>query len=156
MLATFSSIQTHIYTYVHCCNLTVLYGPYLSFSPQQRRKEHETHIRQQEEELLQKEMEFKERQRRQKEEEEKRKRTDTKQNSLSDNLQYDYNINYPGYMEYERQVQSPDSMQESDSSGSVLSPVPGSTIWESDICEVDLLKGEDGLGFSILDFAVSC
>ena len=124
------------------------------FTPQQRRKEHERHIRQQEEELLQKEMEFKERQRRQTEEEERRKIATAKQRSLSDNLQYDYN--YSGYMEYERQVQSPDSMQESDSSGSVLSPVPGSTMWESDIHDIDLLKEEGGLGFSILDFAVSC
>ena len=122
---------------------------------QQRRKEHERHIRQQEEELLQKEMEIKERQRRQTEEEEKRKMADAEQKSLSENLHYNYNINYPGYAEYEHQVPSPDSLQESDSSGSVLSPVPGSTIWEADINEIDLLKGEEGLGFSILDFAVS-
>ena len=128
---------------------------------QQRREEHERHIRQQEEELLQKEMEIKERQRRQTEEEEERKRADAEQqqqqqqNSLSAaNLQYDYNTNYPGY-EYERQVHSPDSMQGSDSSSGVLSPVPGSKLWEPDVTVIDLLKGEDGLGFSILDFAVS-
>ena len=125
------------------------------FLLQQTRKEHERHIRQQEEELLQKEMEFQERQRRQTEEEEKRKRADAEQKSLSENLQYDYNINYPTYAEYDRQVQSPDSMQGSDSSTSVLSPVPGSTLWEADLNEIDLVKGEEGLGFSILDFAVS-
>ena len=100
-------------------------------------------------------MEIKERQRRQKEEEEKIKMADAEQKSLSENLHYNYNINYQGYAEYEHPVQSPDSMQESDSSASVLSPVPGSTIWEAEINEIDLVKGEEGLGFSILDFAVS-
>lgn len=107
-------------------------------------------------------MEIKERQRRQtEEEEEERKRADAEQqhqqqqqNRLSANLQYDYNTNYPGY-EYERQVHSPDSMHGSDSSSGVLSPVPGSKLWEPDVTMIDLLKGEDGLGFSILDFAVS-
>ena len=104
-------------------------------------------------------MEIKERQRRQTEEEEERKRADAEQqqqqqNRLSANLQYDYNTDYPGY-EYERQVHSPDSMQGSDSSSGVLSPVPGSKLWEPDVTVIDLLKGEDGLGFSILDFAVS-
>ena len=100
-------------------------------------------------------MEFKERQRRQTEEEEERKRADAEQKRLSANVQYDYNTNYPGYESYEHQVHSPDSMQGSDSGSSVLSPVPGSKLWEPDITVIDLLKGEDGLGFSILDFAVS-
>ena len=104
-------------------------------------------------------MEIKERQRRQTEEEEERKRADAEQQQqqqshLSANLQYDYNANYPGY-EYERQVHSPDSMPGSDSSSGVLSPVPGSKLWEPDVTVIDLLKGEEGLGFSILDFAVS-
>ena len=50
------------------------------------------------------------------------------------------------------QVVSPDT----DSSLSVLSPVPGTGFWEPDVAQVTLLKGEEeGLGFSILDFAVS-
>ena len=57
----------------------------------------------------------------------------------------------------DQQVTSPDSMQdESDSSTSVLSPVPGSTLWESYLSEIDLEKGVEGLGFSILDFQVQC
>ena len=123
-------------------------------SLQQRREEHERHIREQEEELLQQEMEFKERQRRQTEEEEERRKADAEQKHSSANAQFEYNANYPDY-EFERPVQSPDSMQESDSSISVLSPVPGSTIWEAVIDEIDLVKGEEGLGFSILDFVVS-
>lgn len=49
------------------------------------------------------------------------------------------------------QVGSPDT----DSSTGVLSPVPGTGFWEPDISLVTLHKGEEGLGFSILDFAVS-
>lgn len=49
------------------------------------------------------------------------------------------------------QVGSPDT----DSSMGVLSPVPGTGFWEPDITEITLHKGEEGLGFSILDFAVS-
>lgn len=49
------------------------------------------------------------------------------------------------------QVGSPDT----DSSMGVLSPVPGTGFWEPDITQVVLHKGEEGLGFSILDFAVS-
>jgi hypothetical protein len=43
----------------------------------------------------------------------------------------------------------------SDGSMGMLSPVPGSTSWESDLSEVELVKGSEGLGFSLLDFAVS-
>ena len=49
------------------------------------------------------------------------------------------------------QVRSPGS----DSSLSVLSPVPGTGFWEQDIATIQLHKGDEGLGFSILDFAVS-
>ena len=49
------------------------------------------------------------------------------------------------------QVGSPDT----DSSLDVLSPVPGTGFWDPDIALVSLHKGEEGLGFSILDFAVS-
>lgn len=48
---------------------------------------------------------------------------------------------------------SPDSILDSDSS--LLSPVPGSTLWEDEESVVVLNKGGQGLGFSILDFAVS-
>lgn len=44
---------------------------------------------------------------------------------------------------------------DTDSSLGVLSPVPGTGFWEPDLAQVALLKGEEGLGFSILDFAVS-
>lgn len=47
-----------------------------------------------------------------------------------------------------------DSMASEDSTTSALSPVPGS-VWETEVSEVQLVKGEHGLGFSILDFAVS-
>ena len=49
------------------------------------------------------------------------------------------------------QVGSPDT----DSSLSVLSPVPGTGFWEQDVTRIQLHKGDEGLGFSILDFAVS-
>ena len=49
------------------------------------------------------------------------------------------------------QVGSPDT----DSSLDALSPVPGTGFWDPDISLVSLHKGEEGLGFSILDFAVS-
>ena len=55
-------------------------------------------------------------------------------------------------------IQSPDSGEQhgSDSSVGMLSPMPGSTSWESDLSEIGLMKGQEGLGFSLLDFAVSC
>ena len=93
-------------------------------------------------------MEFKERQRRQIEEEEERRKADAKQKHSSANTHPDY--------EFEYRVQSPDSVQESDSTISDLSPVPGSALWEADIDEIDLVKGEEGFGFTILDYAVSC
>ena len=43
----------------------------------------------------------------------------------------------------------------SDSSGSVLSPVPGPGLWETEITKIDFVKGPQGLGFSVLDYAVS-
>ena len=48
-----------------------------------------------------------------------------------------------------------DSIASEDSSACVLSPVPGSGLWESGVVDVELQRGNDGLGFSILDFAVS-
>ena len=56
------------------------------------------------------------------------------------------------------QLRSSDSNRDSfctDSSTGILSPVPGSGLWESEITEIELPKGDKGLGFSILDFAVS-
>ena len=50
---------------------------------------------------------------------------------------------------------SPESIVDSDSDSGLLSPVPGSTHWEDEITEVVLVKGSQGLGFSILDFSVS-
>lgn len=47
------------------------------------------------------------------------------------------------------------NIPESDSSVGILSPVPGSTSWESNLSEIELVKGNEGLGFSLLDFAVS-
>ena len=57
----------------------------------------------------------------------------------------------------DHEVQSPDSdlQQGSESSGGMLSPVPGSTSWEPDLSEIELVKSQEGLGFSLLDFAVS-
>ena len=48
-----------------------------------------------------------------------------------------------------------DSVASDDSSAGILSPVPGSGLWEIDAIEVELQRGNEGLGFSILDFAVS-
>ncbi len=56
------------------------------------------------------------------------------------------------------QPQSPESPRDSygtDSSVTALSPVPGSGLWDSEVSEVELMKGMEGLGFSILDFSVS-
>ena len=48
-----------------------------------------------------------------------------------------------------------DSVASEGSSGGILSPVPGSGLWESEGIEVELQRGGEGLGFCILDFAVS-
>lgn len=48
-----------------------------------------------------------------------------------------------------------DSVASEDSSAGVLSPVPGSGLWDNEIIEVELHREKEGLGFSILDFAVS-
>ena len=48
-----------------------------------------------------------------------------------------------------------DSMASEDGSAEVLSPVPGSGLWENEVVEVELPRGDEGLGFSILDFSVS-
>lgn len=65
-----------------------------------------------------------------------------KEHHLPANLQYEY---YHGYKN-EYQDRTPDSMQ-----GATL--IPDS--WESNVIMIDLLKWEGGLGFSILDHAVS-
>jgi len=125
---------------------------------EQRREEYERHIREQEEELLQQEQELKDRQLKQQE----RRKLDAEQKRNSTHFEFDYspyhatpNTNFLPPLH----IQSPDSAHESfatdatDSSASILSPVPGSGFWESEVSEIDLVKGDEGLGFSILDFA---
>ena len=135
---------------------------FLFFPLQQRREEYERHIREQEEELLQQEKELKDRQLRQVEEEERRKADAEQRNSArSQTVEFDYSpyITTPNttFM-LPMYIHSPDSARDSfatDSSASALSPVPGTGFWESEISEIDLEKGGEGLGFSILDFTVS-
>ena len=43
---------------------------------------------------------------------------------------------------------------EESSTSTALSPVPGSA-WENSVTVIKLIKGREGLGFSILNFAVS-
>ena len=139
--------------------LTVIF----SFVLQHRREEYARHIREQEEELLQQEKELKDRQLQQMEEEEQRKADAEQRNSAHlQTLEFDYSpyITTPNtnFMFGPLYIHSPDSARDSfatDSSTSALSPVPGSGFWESEISEIDLEKGEEGLGFSILDFTVS-
>lgn len=68
---------------------------------------------------------------------------------LSPSSDFDFSESHLGMtsLGYEHQ-------HDSDSSVGVLSPVPGSTRWESDLSEIELVKGSEGLGFSLLDFAV--
>ena len=48
-----------------------------------------------------------------------------------------------------------DSMASEDSTTSILSPLPGA-VWENEVTEIELVKGDNGLGFSVLeDYAVS-
>ena len=120
---------------------------------QEQEEEFQRHIREREEELIQQENEQRERQLRNAEE--MRKISEVQQSPLP--IFYPtYNIgsNYGGGGH--SVVRTPDSemQQESDSSPSVLSPVPGSTSWESELSEIELYKGPEGLGFSILDFPV--
>lgn len=130
--------------------------------PQQRREEFERHIREQEEELIQQANELKERKQRLTEEEEEEVRKQASMPSLS-------LFNYtPSYFVPTASSSNPDlsggdaDLEEgaqhgagSDGSVGMLSPVPGSTSWESDLSEIELVKGAEGLGFSLLDFAVS-
>ena len=123
---------------------------------QQKREEFLRHLREQDEELVQQEAELKERQREQDEEEERRK-SDGEQKRDSALLQFDYSslsyLSSNNFSGFDEPLQSPDSIHDSDSS--LLSPVPGPTLWESEMSVVELVKGNEGLGFSILDFAVS-
>ena len=43
---------------------------------------------------------------------------------------------------------------EESSTSTALSPVPGSA-WETNVTSIKLIKGREGLGFSILNFSVS-
>ena len=72
--------------------------PLFSCTPQQRREEHERHIREQEEELLQQELELQERQQRQAEEEQRRKAdAEQKRNSaLFQPEPFDYSLHHGG------------------------------------------------------------
>lgn len=118
---------------------------------EKRREEYERHIREQEEELLQQERELREHQLQQAQEEERQKfGADKRSSALLQDTDFDYSSYHSPYMMH----QSPDSGGR-DSSASMLSPVPGSGLWESEVVEIDLEKGSHGLGFSLLDFAVS-
>ncbi len=110
------------------------------------------HLREQDEELVAQEAELKERQRQAEEEERMKSDEDHNRDSalLFDYTSYRSSSQMSGLDE---SLQSPDSILDSDSS--LLSPVPGSTLWEDELSEVILEKGNQGLGFSILDFAVS-
>lgn len=130
---------------------------------QQRREEFERHIREQEEELIQQANELKERKQRLTEEEEEEEET-KKQTTSSSDLQSSLSLfNYrPSYFVPTSGLSdlSPDPEMAllgvvSDGSVGMTSPVPGSTSWESDLSEIELVKGTEGLGFSLLDFAVS-
>ena len=137
---------------------------------QQRREKFERDIREQEEEMLQQENEIKERQKWQpgaEEDHDELEQADpNSQNQKDWLLQYDYpqqsyvNSNSGfGYSDPEIGPTSPGGSesrhsQDSDSSPDVLSPVPRSTSWESDISEIELVKGNKGLGFSLLDYPV--
>ena len=130
-----------------------------------RREEYEQHIREQEEELLQQEMELKERLRVQTEEEEDRRKWDV-ENVASIDLRvtgFDYSMIYnpsPSYSLKRSQLQGSDSTTGTDGgcgdsgggTSGVLSPAPSR--WESEVVAIELVKGPQGLGFSILDFPV--
>ncbi len=133
---------------------------------QQRREEFERHIREQEEELLQQENEIKERQEwqtKQEESEEVEKESDSGPSDQNQWLPFDYtsyvtpsaDFNFTDGREILTSPGDSDHPQGTASVNEVLSPVPGSTSWESDLSEIDLIKGQEGLGFSLLDFAVS-
>ena len=125
---------------------------------QQKREEFERHIREQEDELLQQEYEFKERQKRQAEEEGEQESLDScttsgwllydhssPQDSALDALDMDTSID----------TMCPDSKpQQQQPTSVILSPVPGWISWDLEVSEIELVKGKEGLGFSLLDFSV--
>lgn len=116
---------------------------------EKRREEYERHIREQEEELLQQERELHEHQLQQAQEEERHQFGIEKRSSaLLQETDFDYSSYHSPYMMH----QSPDSG--GTESSTMLSPVPGSGMWESEVTVIDLEKGPHGLGFSLLDFAV--
>ena len=116
---------------------------------EKRREEYERHIREQEEELLQQERELHEHQLQQAQEEERHQFGIEKRSSaLLQETDFDYSSYHSPYMMH----QSPDSG--GTESSTMLSPVPGSGMWESEVTVIDLEKGSHGLGFSLLDFAV--
>ena len=124
---------------------------------QQRREEFERHIREQEEELIQQENELKERQQRQAEEEEEGSISKTQTTWLP----FDYTTYFSpnsdlDFSENHMDMVSPGSEHQQNfySSAGTLSLVPGSTSWELELSEIELVKGENGLGFSLWDFAV--
>lgn len=119
---------------------------------EKRREEYERHIREQEEELLQQERELREHQLQQAQEEERLHQfgTEKRSSAFLQETDFDYSSYHSPFMMH----QSPDSGG-TESSTSMLSPVPGSGMWESEVTVIDLEKGSHGLGFSLLDFAVS-
>ena len=134
-------------------------------SLQRRREEFKRHIREQEEELIQQANELEEKELRQTEEEEE----DEKRRREMDEMElFNYTSStYPNSSDmnfdlYRGAIPPKDqdadmhhlNHPESDSSVGMLSPVPGSTSWESNLAEIELVKGNEGLGFSLLDFAV--
>ncbi len=144
-------------TTVYTCIWIVLFAlfPYLSHCvfPQQKREEFLRNLQKQDEELVAQEAELKEQQRQA--EEEERMKSDEDHNRDSTLLPFDY-ASYRSSSQMsglDETLASPDSILDSDSS--LLSPVPGSTLWEDEESVVVLDKGSQGLGFSILDFAVS-
>ena len=138
---------------------------YSIFHPQRRREEFKRHIREQEEELIQQANEIEERQLRQTEEEEEE---DEKRRRELDGMElFNYTPStYPASSDlnfdlYEHGVAKGQESgmhhlqpQQPETEG-MLSPVPGSTSWETELSEIELVKGSQGLGFSLLDFAVS-
>ena len=128
---------------------------------QTRREEFKRHIREQEEELIQQANEIEERQLRQTEEEEE---DEKRRKEIDDMDLFDYGYPANAHLNFDlygREMPKGEDSDmhllhpESDSSMGMLSPVPGSTSWEVDLAEVELVKGNEGLGFSLLDFAVS-
>ena len=119
---------------------------------EKRREEYERNIREQEEELLQQERELREHQLQQEVQEEEGHRfgAEKRTSALFQDPGFVYSSYNPPYMIHH----SPDSGG-TDSSTSMLSPVPGSVRWDTEVTMIELEKGSHQLGFSLLDFAVS-